>query len=296
MRSGVNALIIGNYLTTLGRSPQEDLAMLGAPLHADRRALPRDLDARFRALRLRQRPADPSGMAVPSIKGSAFQSVVHDLAELIKAGKIAREAVEARLEAEDLLLLDDKILPGLWYALASYRRMTELLWEVEGNREPAYLMARGARSAERLFEAGLYQQMQRGEELGAAKRERGEAWSEFDGNLMTSLAARHLQREPLALPPASGRREREPDRGDGRARPARGLALGRAGLHRVHGLAHDRRDRARDERAPGARSHRLHAAKLGPLSRRSAGPAAQLPVHEQQQQRACHGDGRGCPD
>jgi biotin synthase len=28
MRSGVNALIIGNYLTTLGRSPQEDLAML----------------------------------------------------------------------------------------------------------------------------------------------------------------------------------------------------------------------------------------------------------------------------
>jgi biotin synthase len=28
MRSGVNALIVGNYLTTLGRSPQEDLAML----------------------------------------------------------------------------------------------------------------------------------------------------------------------------------------------------------------------------------------------------------------------------
>jgi biotin synthase len=28
MRSGVNALIIGNYLTTLGRPPEEDLAML----------------------------------------------------------------------------------------------------------------------------------------------------------------------------------------------------------------------------------------------------------------------------
>jgi len=127
-------------------------------------------------------------MAVPSIKGSAFQSVVQDLTRLIQVGKIAREAVEARLEAEDLLLLDDKVLPGLWYSLGSYRRMSELLWEVEGKRAPAYLMARGARSAERLFEAGLYQQMQRGEELGAAKRERGEAWSEFDGNLMTSLA------------------------------------------------------------------------------------------------------------
>ena len=66
--------------------------------------------------------------------------------------------------------------------------MSELLWEVEGRRDPAYLMARGARAAERLFEAGLYQQMQRGEEIGVAKRERGEAWSEFDGNLMTSLA------------------------------------------------------------------------------------------------------------
>ena len=128
-------------------------------------------------------------MAVPSIKGSAFETVVIDLTRLIQVGKIAREAVEARLESEDLQLLDDKVLPGLWYPLASYRRMSELLWEVEGNRDPAYLMARGARSAERLFEAGLYQQMQRGEELGAAKRERGEAWSEFDGNLMTSLAS-----------------------------------------------------------------------------------------------------------
>jgi hypothetical protein len=128
-------------------------------------------------------------MAVPSIKGSAFQSVVADLAGLVQSGKIARESVEARLQAEDLALLDDKILPGLWYPLACYERMSELLWEFEGHRDPAYLIARGARSAERLFEAGLYQQMQRGEELGAAKRERGEAWSEFDGNLMTSLAS-----------------------------------------------------------------------------------------------------------
>jgi hypothetical protein len=128
------------------------------------------------------------GMAEPSIKGAAFQTVVLDLTRLIQAGKIPRNVVEARLEAEDLRLLDDKILPGLWYPLGAYRRMTELLWEFEGKRERSYLMARGARSAERLFEAGLYQQMRRGEELGAAKRERGESWSEFDGNLMTSLA------------------------------------------------------------------------------------------------------------
>jgi hypothetical protein len=127
-------------------------------------------------------------MAAPSIKGTAFQTVVLDLAKLLRERPGAREIVEARLEAEDLRLLDDKILPGLWYPLAGYRRMTELLWEIEGKRDPAYLLARGARAAERLFEAGLYQQMLRGEEMGAEKRERNEGWTEFDGNLMTSLA------------------------------------------------------------------------------------------------------------
>jgi hypothetical protein len=127
-------------------------------------------------------------MTVPSIKGSTFEAVVLDVGRLLQSGKIPREVAEARLEAEDLRLLEDKILPGLWYPLASYGRMSELLLEYEGGGDPAYLMARGARAAERLFDAGLYQQMQRGEELGAAKRERGEAWSEFDGNLMTSLA------------------------------------------------------------------------------------------------------------
>ena len=127
-------------------------------------------------------------MAVPSIKGTAFQAVALDVARLVQAGRIAREVVETRLEAADLRVLEDKILPGLWYPIACYRRMTELLWEIEGKRKPEYLLARGARAAERLFEAGLYQQMRRGEEIGAEHRERGEGWSEFDGALMTSLA------------------------------------------------------------------------------------------------------------
>jgi len=128
-------------------------------------------------------------MAVPSIKGTAFQTVAADVARLVETGRMTREVLEARLEADDLRLLDDKILPGLWYPLACYRRMTELLWEIEGRRNPAYLLARGARAAERLFEVGLYQQMRRGEEMGAEKRQRNEDWSEFDGNLMTTLAA-----------------------------------------------------------------------------------------------------------
>jgi hypothetical protein len=127
-------------------------------------------------------------MTVPSIKGTAFQSVALDLARLMQSGRIPREQAEARLEAEDLELLEQKILPGSWYPLASYSRMSELLCEVEGKGDPAYLMARGQRAAERLFDAGLYQQLQRGDAIGAEKRKRGETWSEFDGNLMTTLA------------------------------------------------------------------------------------------------------------
>ena len=112
-------------------------------------------------------------MAVPSIKGTAFQALGADLSDLIRSGRTPREAVEARLEAEDLRVLEAKIVPGLWYPLACYRRMTELLWEIEGGRDPAHLLARGARTAERLFEAGLYQQMRRGEEIGAEKRAHG---------------------------------------------------------------------------------------------------------------------------
>ena len=63
MRAGVNALIIGNYLTTLGRAPEEDLAMLERLSHADRRALPRDLG----------RPAPGPQAAVPA----AGRSVRH---------------------------------------------------------------------------------------------------------------------------------------------------------------------------------------------------------------------------
>jgi hypothetical protein len=127
-------------------------------------------------------------MAVPSIKGTAFQALATDLLSLIHTGRIAREAVVARLDADDLMVLQNEIVPGLWYPLACYRRITELLWETEGHGDPAYLLARGARAAERLFDAGLYQQMQRGEQIGTAKRARNEGWTESEGNLLTSLA------------------------------------------------------------------------------------------------------------
>jgi hypothetical protein len=127
-------------------------------------------------------------MAVPSIKGTAFQSVLEDVRGLVESGRLSRAQLELELEAEDVRLLDEKVLPGLWYPLTTYGRLTELLMKHEGKGKSAYVVARGARAAERLFAAGLYQQLSRGDEIGAKKRAANEAWSQHEANLMTSLA------------------------------------------------------------------------------------------------------------
>jgi hypothetical protein len=127
-------------------------------------------------------------MSKASIKGTALASVVEDLRRLLEMGRLAREQLEARLEAEDLRILDAKVSPGLWYPLASYARLSAVLVEREGGGRPGYVVERGARAAERLFATGLYRQLERGEEIGAEKRARGEGWGALEGNLVTSLA------------------------------------------------------------------------------------------------------------
>lgn len=125
---------------------------------------------------------------VPSIKGSALSTVVEDLQQLRDAGRLDAARLEARLEPEDLALLDAKIQPALWYPIDAYGRLTEVLLEVEGRGDPRYVVERGVRAAERLWAAGLYVQLQHGEERAQAARDRGDSVSEHDARLITSLS------------------------------------------------------------------------------------------------------------
>ena len=127
-------------------------------------------------------------MQEPAIKGTAFQAVVDDVRRLRETGRASAELLEARLEARDLQILERKFQPAQWYPMGAYRRMTELLLEVEGRGNPAYLRRRGEASARRLFEAGLYQQLNRGEEMGEEIRREGRRWTSREGNLVASLA------------------------------------------------------------------------------------------------------------
>jgi hypothetical protein len=98
-------------------------------------------------------------MANPSIKGSSIQSLVEDLAKLRDNGRLPPELLEERLSPEDREMLDRPVNVAVWYDIHSYRRMAELICEVEGRREDL-LRERGAAAARRLAAAGLYQQME----------------------------------------------------------------------------------------------------------------------------------------
>jgi hypothetical protein len=124
----------------------------------------------------------------PSIKGSAISALVEDVCRLRDEGKLPAERLESELKRADLALLDTKIQAAVWYPIQSYRRLSELLLEVEGQGNPRYIADRGACAAERLWEAGLYVQLQHGEEKAEAARKNGGSLSERDARLITTLS------------------------------------------------------------------------------------------------------------
>lgn len=99
-------------------------------------------------------------MAQASIKGSVLVGVTDDLLRLLEAGRISRDALEARLERQDLDLLDSKIHAALWYPIESHDRLLRVLVDLDGGRDPeGFLRDRGRRAAARLAEAGIYAQL-----------------------------------------------------------------------------------------------------------------------------------------
>jgi hypothetical protein len=96
-------------------------------------------------------------MHVPSIKGSAFLSVVEDVKRLIDEDRIEPSELAGHLTDTDRGFLDIEVTPLAWFPIATYGRMLEVLAREEGGDDPqAYLYARGARAAERML-SGIYE-------------------------------------------------------------------------------------------------------------------------------------------
>lgn len=121
-------------------------------------------------------------MAVPSIKGTAYNSVHDDLHRMIDEGRLTREELEAALSREEIELFDSKVLATKWYPIDYYRKVLALVArkEAKGSVEE-YLAERGWRAAERLQQAGIYKQL--GANEGSDK-----AWGERVANLVSKIS------------------------------------------------------------------------------------------------------------
>jgi len=111
------------------------------------------------------------------VKGTAIASVVEDVNRLVLEGRLSRDSLEARLDAADLEVLEQKIVPALWYPIGTYGRLVEVLFEIEGRRNPEYLVERGRRAADRIRATGLYSQLSAGRD----------DWGDRIGKILVSL-------------------------------------------------------------------------------------------------------------
>src|SRR5262245_13097779 len=96
---------------------------------------------------------------VPSVKGNLMLGSVVAARRHRDQGRISAEALEARLSAQALTLVDQKIHISSWYPIQIFTELIELNWEIGGRRDPEFMRREGERSADRLFVSGIYQQL-----------------------------------------------------------------------------------------------------------------------------------------
>jgi hypothetical protein len=95
-------------------------------------------------------------MDEPSVKGVLLRSAVDQLQSCLASGRLSREQLELRLGREELALFEkDGVVNGLWYPVARYQQLLDLIFETEGRR-PEALIDSGKRSAESLLGATAF--------------------------------------------------------------------------------------------------------------------------------------------
>lgn len=95
----------------------------------------------------------------PSVKGVLVVGAMVAVRRLRDGGRVPEEQLAARLGAAALELLDEKIDLGRWYPMQAFCELLDLEWEVAGDRDPAHMIRAGALTADRVFDRGIYQQL-----------------------------------------------------------------------------------------------------------------------------------------
>lgn len=98
-------------------------------------------------------------MDSPAVKGSIVSGAIEELNRLQQQDRLSADLIETRLETGDLVLLEEKPNPAKWYPMAFYARLLDLLGDVHAGDREEYFRERGRANAQRLMDAGLYQQL-----------------------------------------------------------------------------------------------------------------------------------------
>ncbi len=124
-------------------------------------------------------------MRSPCVKGTDFEPVVADVQRLLEEGWISREELEVRLGADEIELLEEKIVANKWYPMATHGRLLGLLGELKGDDEHGFFVERGRQTAERL----LSESGQDGEDAGTEPPDT-RAPGDWVGKTLLAMAAR----------------------------------------------------------------------------------------------------------
>jgi hypothetical protein len=94
-----------------------------------------------------------------SVKGSLMLGAVVAVRRHRKQGRITAEQLAARLSRDAAELIEEKVDIGRWYPIQIFSELLDIDWEVGGRRDPEYMRGEGEQAAERLYQSGIYQQL-----------------------------------------------------------------------------------------------------------------------------------------
>jgi hypothetical protein len=122
------------------------------------------------------------------VRGPSFQLARRDVLALVESGRLTRTALEARLDPDDLELLEETPRTNAWYPLPTYDRFLAVLLEFEGNGDPGYLVKRAHKSsAELMRRGGVLGQLEAAESM--VRTQTGGSWFEQAGHVLATIPA-----------------------------------------------------------------------------------------------------------
>ena len=98
-------------------------------------------------------------MPVACAKGTLLVGAVVSARRHRDAGRVSADQLERKLGPDALAMIDERIDIARWYPVEAFCELLELDWEIAGHRHPGYLERQGALTADRLFDSGLYMQL-----------------------------------------------------------------------------------------------------------------------------------------